>query len=125
MHMGWGAVRGACGAAVDGRKVVVGSRCRALALVPVWGARGGREIATVRAPRQLRGGSRRVGAGPGVLAGCLSAGQGGTGASQGPQWSLPRANMRAGDALNLGDTIEIVYVVRVMASGPSVSRRAP
>ena len=32
-------VRGARGAALDGRGVVVGSRCGALALVPIWGAR--------------------------------------------------------------------------------------
>jgi len=65
----------------------------ALALVPVWGARGGSETATVRAPRRLGGGSRRARAGVGVLAGCARANQGGEGASQGPPWSLPRVNM--------------------------------
>jgi hypothetical protein len=60
-------------AAADGRDAVVGPLGGALALVPVWGARGGREIATVRAPRRPRGGSRRVGAGVGVLVGRPSA----------------------------------------------------
>ena len=54
----------------------------ALALVPVWGARGGgREMATVRAPRRLGGGSIWVGAGPGVVSGRTGAEQGSAGDS--------------------------------------------
>ena len=68
--------------------VVVGPLGDAFALVRPFGvARGRREIATVRALRRFRGGSRRVGAGMGVLVGRPRAGQGGAGASQGPNVS--------------------------------------
>ena len=80
-------VRGVRGPAVVGRGVVVRSRCGPLALVPVSarsGARGGRETATVRAPRWLGGGSKWAGAGLVVVAGRARAGWDGVGASQGP-----------------------------------------
>jgi hypothetical protein len=102
----------------DGRGMVARSRGGALTWVPVYSTYGGREIAAVRAPRPLRGGSRRVRAGAGVLGGRARAGQGGAGASQVPPWPLPRANMRACDVSNLGDTYEIVPPVGVMGSGP-------
>ena len=123
VHRGWGAVREAAGTAVDGRGVVVGSRCRALTLVPVWGAGRGREIATGRPRRRLRGGSTWTGAGLGVVPGRARAGWGSVETSQGPQWSLPRANMRACDVRNLGDTYEIVSPVGVIGSGPRVFQR--
>ena len=83
--------------AADAHGVVGRSLGGALALVPVWGAR--REMATVRAPRRLGGGFRRVRAGMGVLGGCPRAGQGGAGASQVPlrcgRCRMPRVNMCA------------------------------
>ena len=79
----------------DGRGMVARSRGGALTWVPVYSTYGGREIAAVRAPRRLRGGSTRARAGVGVLGGRARAGQGGAGASQVPPWPLARVNMRA------------------------------
>ena len=86
-------MRGARGAAAVGRGVVVGPLGGALALVPVWGARGGREIATVRAPQRLGGGSRRVRAGQGVVSGRNGAGQSSADGSRDLWWSPARVNM--------------------------------
>ena len=87
-------MRGVCRTAADARGVVARSLGGALSLVPVWGARGHREIATVRAPRRLGGGSRRLGAGVGVVAGRARARRGGAGAFEGPPRPLARVNMR-------------------------------
>ena len=92
---GVAAVHGAREAAAAACDVVGRSLSGALALVPVWGARDGHETATVRAPRRLGGGSRRVKAGLGVVAGCAGDGQTSARASQRPPWPPPRVNMRA------------------------------
>ena len=74
-------MRGARGAMKDGRRMVARLRGGALAWVPVYSTYsctgyGGREIAAVRALRWLRGSSRQVRAGVGVLAGRARAGRG-------------------------------------------------
>ena len=66
-----------------------------------------REIATVRAPRRLRAGSRRAGAGLGVVAGCARGKQSSVSGPQGPPRSSPRVNMHACDVSNVGDIFEI------------------
>jgi hypothetical protein len=87
---GVSAVRGARGAAADPRGVVVRSPGGAFVHVPVWGGGAGRDIATVRAPRRLRGGSDQGGVGLGMVAGRAGAGWGSARAGQAP----PRAPAR-------------------------------
>ena len=92
---GVGAVRGTRGAAAHARGVVARSLGGAIAWVSVLRAYRGHEISTVRAPRRLGGGSRRVEVGVGVLTGRARADRGGTGVSQVPPWPLASVNMGA------------------------------